>query len=83
MHRMVKSQVMLAVLKLAPMGRSLDQFERYAAQGDVDAMWKYIEAATRHRPDVGRSIEGAGRISFETLRPALEAIYRLRESAGV
>lgn len=78
----VKAQVMLAILKLAPMGKSLEQFERYAEAGDLDSMWRYFENATQYRSDVGRSVEAVGKISFEVLRPALEAVYRIPESAG-
>ena len=83
MNRFVKAQVLLAILKLAPVGRSLDEFEQYAADGNADAIWRYIDNATRYRGDVGRSVQNAGKISFETLRPAIDAVYRIPESEGV
>jgi hypothetical protein len=59
------------------MGRSKDQFGEYAEAGDVEAIWQYYQRAIAARPDVKRSVESSNEVSFEMLRPAMEAIYWL------
>ena len=77
MTNKTKSKVLLAVLSCAPMGGSKDQFQKYAEAGDVEAIWQYYQRAMAARPDVKRSVESSDEVSFEMLRPAMEAIYKL------
>jgi len=59
------------------MGRSKDQFQAYARAGDVEGLWSYYQNAMARRPDIKRGVESSGEVSFEMLRPAMEAVYRL------
>ena len=49
----------------------------YAERGDVSAFWTFYQKSITARPDVKRSVEKAGDISFEMVRPAMETIYKL------
>jgi hypothetical protein len=77
MTKAVKARVLFAVLSCAPMGRSKEQFRQYADTGDVEALWEYYQQAIKTRPDIKRGVESSGEISFEMLKPAMEAIYGL------
>jgi hypothetical protein len=77
MTKMLQAQVLLAILKNAPMGSAEPRFADYAAAGDVEGFWKYYQNAMAKRSDVRRNVESAGQISFEMLRPAMEPVYRL------
>lgn len=77
MIKSVKAQVLFAVLQCAPMGRSKDTFANYAKEGDVESLWQYYQNAMASRRDIKRGVETSGEVSFEMLRPAMEAIYRL------
>jgi hypothetical protein len=72
-----KAAVLFAVLQCAPIGQSKARFAKYAATGDVEGLFGYYLEAIARRQDVRRSVESVGRLSFERLRPAMDAIYRL------
>lgn len=72
-----KATVLFAVLQCAPLGRSKATFAKYASAGDVEGLWAYYQKAMATRPDVRESVESHGQLSFEKLKPAMEAVYRL------
>jgi hypothetical protein len=72
-----KVKVLFEILKLAPMTSSKPDFGRYAEAGDLDGFWTYYENSIRTRADVRARVEVHGEISFEMLRPAMGAVYRL------
>ena len=65
------------------MGRSREQFEAYARTGDVEGLWSYYQNAMASRADVKREVEASGEVSFEMLRPSMEAVYRLPAKSGL
>lgn len=72
-----KVKVLYGILQWAPMVSSKPDFRRYAGSGNLDAFWTYYNRSILARPDIKRSVEGAGEVSFEMLRPAMEAVYAL------
>ena len=72
-----KARVLYGILEWAPMVHSKPDFKRYADAGNVDGLWTYFQNSLRARTDVRRSVESSGEVSFEMLRPAMEAVYRL------
>lgn len=71
-----RARKMFALISRAPVGyRTRETFREMAEDGDADAMWRYFEACVRRRPDVGRSIDSGGGISFESMYDEVEAIY--------
>lgn len=72
-----KARVLYGILQWAPMVNSRPDFKRYSEAGDVDGLWAYYQNAMRSRPEVKRSVERSGEVSFEMLRPAMEAVYNL------
>ena len=72
-----KVKVLYAILRWAPMVESKPDFKRYAEAGDLAGFWRYYENSIRARPDVKRNVESSGEVSFEMLRPAMEAVYGL------
>ena len=59
------------------MVESRPNFRKYAEAGDLDAFWQYYLNSIQSRSDVKRSVEAAGQMSFELLRPAMEAVFKL------
>jgi hypothetical protein len=80
MTRAHRARVLYDVLQWAPMVRSKLEFKRYADAGDVEGLWAYYQKAMKVRGDIKRSVEASGSVSFERLRPAMEAIYGLPTS---
>jgi hypothetical protein len=78
----VKAKIMLAILKVAPMGASQQEFERMASDGNVPGMWRYFQNSLAKRVDVGKSVAHADEVSFEMLEPAVKAVYKLPTSDG-
>jgi hypothetical protein len=72
-----KARVLYGILQWAPMVNSRPEFRRYAEAGDLDGLWDYYQNSMRSRPDVKRNVERGGEVSFEMLRPAMEAVYKL------
>lgn len=72
-----KVRVLYGILQWAPMVNSKPDFKRYAQSGDLDAFWKYYQNSIRARADIKRSVENAGEVSFEMLKPAMEEVYKL------
>jgi hypothetical protein len=72
-----KVKVLYSILRWAPMVESKPDFRRYAESGDLASLWRYYENSIRARKDVRQSVESAGEVSFEMLRPAMEAVYKL------
>ncbi len=72
-----KARVLYSILEWAPMVHSKPDFKRYADSGNLDGLWTYFQNSLRARTDVKRSVESRGEVSFEMLRPAMEAVYRL------
>jgi len=72
-----KVKVLYSILRWAPMVEFKPEFRRYAEAGDLDSFWRYFENSIKARQDVRRSVESAGEVSFEALRPAMEAVYKL------
>jgi hypothetical protein len=78
-----KAEALFAILKCAPMGRSLEPFRQYAEAGDVESLWRYYQNAMAKRADIRRGVESAGQVSFEMLQPAMETVYKLPVSTGI
>lgn len=72
-----KVRVLYGILQWAPMVESRPNFRQYAESGDLDAFWAYYQNSLRRRADVKRSVEASGEVSFEMLRPAMEAVFKL------
>lgn len=72
-----KVKVLYAILRWAPMVESKPDFKGYADAGDLAGFWRYYENSIRARPDVKHSVESSGEVSFEMLRPAMDAVYKL------
>lgn len=72
-----KVKVLYSILRWAPMVESKPNFKQYAETGDLASFWRYYENSIKARQDVRRSVESVGEVSFEMLRPAMEAVYRL------
>jgi hypothetical protein len=72
-----KVRVLYGILQWAPMVNSKPDFRNYAEAGNLDAFWTYYQNSIRVRADIKRSVEAAGEVSFEMLRPAMEAVYKL------
>lgn len=77
MTKALKARVLFNILSCAPMVQSRPDFKKYADAGNVDGLWSYYQNAMKSRPDIKQSVEGSGDISFEMLRPAMEAVHRL------
>lgn len=77
MTKAKKTAALFAILDCAPMGQSRVDFKRQAEAGDVDGLWTHYQNSMKKRHDVKKTVEQAGEISFEMLRPAMETIYRL------
>lgn len=75
-----KVRVLYGILQWAPMTNSRPDFRQYAEAGNLDAFWRYYENSIRARSDVKRSVEESGEVSFEMLRPAMEAVFKLPTS---
>jgi hypothetical protein len=72
-----KVRVLYGILQWAPMVESRPNFRKYAEAGDLDAFWEYYQNSMRSRSDVKRNVEACGEVSFEMLRPAMEAVFTL------
>ncbi|MGE0594637.1 MAG: hypothetical protein AB7G23_09065 [Vicinamibacterales bacterium] len=77
MTRAHKVRVLYGILQWAPMVTSKPDFRQYAEAGNLEAFWTYYSNSIRARADIKRSAEGAGEMSFEMLKPAMEAVYKL------
>lgn len=51
------------------------QFEALADHGEPGAMLRQLEGYIEARPDVGRSIDDAGLVSFESVYSQVKAIH--------
>jgi len=79
-----KVKVLYSILRWAPMVESKPDFRRYAEAGDLDSFWRYYKNSIKARQDVRRSVESGGEVSFEMLRPAMDAVFRLpTTNAGI
>jgi hypothetical protein len=75
-----KAELLCSVLcGWAPVGpTSRSKLETYAQAGDAEGLWVWYQSVMKRRPDVGDSIERDGRrLSFEQLKPVMEAIHGL------
>lgn len=79
MTRQLKTKVLLSILQLAPMGSSQRTFAAFADRGDLDGFWTHYLHCIAARSDIRANVELAGRISFEMLRPAMDAVFALPE----
>ena len=80
MKKAHKVRVLYAILQWAPMVESRPNFRRYAEAANLDAFWEYYQNSLRSRSDIKRSVEAAGEVSFEMLRPTMDAVYKLPTS---
>jgi hypothetical protein len=78
----LKAKIMLAILKVAPMGASEHEFERMANDGNVPGIWRYYQNSLAKRADAGVSVVRTNEIALEALQPAMQAIYELPTSDG-
>ena len=72
----LKAKILFQILSLAPMQESEAQFSRLAANGDVEAFWRFYEACLSSKPEMDEQVEKQGKVSFRMLRPAMDAVYR-------
>ena len=72
-----KVRILYGILQWAPMVESRPNFRQYAEAGNLEAFWEYYQNSIRARTDIKRSVESAGEVSFEMLRPAMEAVFKL------
>ena len=77
-----RAKVMLAILQLSPATESMQDFSRYATTGDVKSLWRCYQNALKARKDKRESLETKGMISFEMLKPAMEAIHQIGGEPG-
>lgn len=74
-----KVKVLYSILRWAPMVESKPEFRQYAEARDLGSFWRYYENSIKARQDVRSRVESSGEVSFEALRPAMEAVYKLRD----
>lgn len=70
------AQEMLRLICQAPMGdRVRGIFVEMAERGDPEAILRQLTVYVERRGDFGASVERAGRMSFESVYPQVQAIY--------
>lgn len=81
MRDSVRAQSMFDAIDEAPMSANTRaRLRSYVADGDCDGLVRYLERCIMNQRDVGRSIEDAGKVSFESRMPLVRAIYEGRQS---
>jgi hypothetical protein len=79
----LKARILFQILSLSPATKSMENFGRYAQSGDVEQFWRYYKNSLAKEHERGRRLEQSEEISFEMLRPAMEAVYELDTAAYV
>ncbi len=70
-----KAKKMFSVISQTPMGSKVrEEFCQMAEIGDVDGIWNRLNECIKNRPEVGQSVEQAGKTSFEMLLPEVKSI---------
>jgi len=78
----LKARIMLAILELAPAGKSRPEFVRMANDGNVPGMWRSFQNSLAKRAEAGEPVAHSNEIAFEMMEPALKAVYELPTSDG-
>lgn len=75
----LKLKVLVQMLRLTPASKSMLTITEFEDRGDLDGLWDFYQGAMQIQPEMRSQVERGGQVSFEMLRPAMEAVYRLAE----
>ena len=78
MTKAQKLRTLLAIVECAPAARAMTVFESAARRGDLSAFWDhYQDMLGRSNNEEEPKVASNGAVSFEMLKPAMQAVYDL------